>query len=86
EKTAKQEIKESIADKKFVLTGSLKSYTRKELEDIITNAGGKTSSSVSKNTDFVIAGENAGSKLAKAQELGVPVISEEEFIEMYSKA
>ena len=86
EKTAKQEIKESIADKKFVLTGSLKSYTRKELEDTITNAGGKTSSSVSKNTDFVIAGENAGSKLAKAQELGVPVISEEEFIEMYSKA
>ena len=65
--------------KTFVLTGSLQKYTRKEAEDIIERLGGKTSGSVSKKTDYVLAGEDAGSKLIKAQSLGVTVISEDEF-------
>lgn len=66
----------------FVLTGSLEKYTRTEAADIIENFGGKTSSSVSKKTTYVLAGEEAGSKLDKAQKLGVSIISEEEFIDM----
>ena len=68
--------------KTFVLTGSLENYTRDEATKIIENLGGKTSSSVSKKTDYVLAGEDAGSKLKKAQELGVNIISEEEFAVM----
>ena len=70
--------------KTFVLTGSLENYTRKEAEDIIEKFGGKTSGSVSKKTDYVLAGEDAGSKLTKAQNLGVTVITEEEFGKMIS--
>ena len=65
--------------KTFVLTGSLENYTRKEAEDIIEKFGGKTSSSVSKKTDYVLAGNEAGSKLSKAESLGITVISEDEF-------
>ena len=65
--------------KTFVLTGSLEKFTRKEAEDIIENFGGKTSSQVSKKTSYVLAGSEAGSKLEKAQALGVQIISEEEF-------
>ena len=68
--------------KTFVLTGSLEKYTRKEAEDIIERLGGKTSGSVSKKTDYVLAGEEAGSKLTKAQSLGIQIISEEEFSQM----
>ena len=68
--------------KTFVLTGTLPTYKRSEAAAIIESFGGKTSSSVSKNTDFVLAGEEAGSKLDKANALGVKVISETEFIEM----
>ena len=68
--------------KTFVLTGSLEKITRKEAEDIIEKFGGKTSSSVSKKTDYVLAGEEAGSKLTKAQSLGITIISEEEFEKM----
>ena len=68
--------------KTFVLTGTLETLTRKEAEDIIEKFGGKTSSSVSKKTDYVIAGEEAGSKLTKAQSLGVTIISENEFKQM----
>ena len=68
--------------KTFVLTGTLPTYTRAEAGEIIERFGGKTSSSVSKKTDYVLAGEEAGSKLDKAQKLGVTVIDEAEFNEM----
>ena len=66
----------------FVLTGSLEKYTRDEATEIIEKFGGKTSSSVSKKTSYVLAGEEAGSKLTKAQNLGVNIISEQDFEEM----
>ena len=66
----------------FVLTGSLESFTRDEAGNIIEEFGGKVSGSVSKKTSYVLAGEDAGSKLTKAQSLGVKVISEEEFKDM----
>ncbi len=68
--------------KTFVLTGTLPTMTRSQASKLIEENGGKTSSSVSKKTDFVLAGEDAGSKLTKAQALGVRVISEEEFLSM----
>ena len=70
--------------KTFVLTGSLENYTRDEASDIIESFGGKVSGSVSKKTSYVLAGEEAGSKLTKAQELGVTIISEQEFNQMIS--
>ena len=73
---------ERFYGKVFVLTGSLEKYTRDEASEIIENFGGKTSGSVSKKTDFVLAGEDAGSKLRKANELGIKVITEQEFEEM----
>ncbi len=73
---------ERFAGKTFVLTGSLENYTREEASQIIEKFGGKTSGSVSKKTDYVLAGEEAGSKLRKAQELGVTVLSEKDFEEM----
>ena len=65
-----------------MLTGNLANYTRSEASEIIESLGGSTSSSVSKKTDYVLAGEEAGSKLTKAQSLGVTIISEEEFSNM----
>lgn len=73
-----------FAGKTFVLTGTLSRYTRSEAKEIIENLGGKVSGSVSKKTSFVLAGEDAGSKLQKAESLGVPVISEAEFEQMAS--
>ena len=70
--------------KTFVLTGSLENYTRDKASDIIESFGGKVSGSVSKKTSYVLAGEEAGSKLTKAQELGVTIISEQEFNQMIS--
>ena len=66
----------------FVLTGTLTKYTRNEASEIIEKFGGKTSSSVSKKTSYVLAGEEAGSKLTKANTLGVAVISEDDFEDM----
>lgn len=71
-----------LEGKSFVLTGTLEHYSREQASEIIEKFGGKTSSSVSKKTDYVLAGEEAGSKLKKAQELGVTIISEEEFMAM----
>jgi DNA ligase (NAD+) len=68
-----------LADKTIVVTGSLKKYTRESIQDRIKQLGGRPSSSVSKKTDFVLAGENAGSKLTKARELGIHVLTEDEF-------
>lgn len=75
-------VDERFAGKTFVLTGSLEKYSREEASNIIEKFGGKTSSSVSKKTSYVLAGDDAGSKLTKAQSLGVTVISEADFEEM----
>lgn len=71
-----------LTGKTFVLTGSLSKYTREEAAEKIRNAGGKVASSVSAKTDYVVAGESAGSKLEKARELGVTVVSEDDFASM----
>lgn len=68
--------------KKIVVTGSLNKYTRKEIENLIETNGGNTSSSVSKVTDYVIVGDNPGSKKDKAKEFNVPILTEDEFIEL----
>ena len=79
----KQEEEDNRFDGKvFVLTGSLEKYSREEASDIIEKFGGKTSSSVSKKTSYVLAGEDAGSKLVKAQNLGITILTEQEFIDM----
>lgn len=74
-----ESIDNRFEGKTFVLTGSLSEFTRKEAEEIIEKYGGKTSSSVSKKTTYLLAGEEAGSKLTKAQSLGITIISEQEF-------
>jgi len=66
----------------FVLTGALEKFTRDEASAMIEERGGKSASSVSKKTTYVVAGEAAGSKLRKAQELGIPVLTEDDFLEM----
>jgi DNA ligase (NAD+) len=68
-----------LAGKTIVVTGTLKQYKRDEIEELIRKFGGRASGSVSKKTDFVVAGDEAGSKLEKAKQLGVKVIDEDEF-------
>ncbi len=80
---SREEIKDArFAGKTFVLTGTLEGFTRDEATQIIERFGGKASGSVSKKTDYVLAGESAGSKLTKAQALGIPIITETQFREM----
>lgn len=79
---AEEQTDNRFAGMTFVLTGTLETMTRQEGEALVVSLGGKASSSVSKKTTYVVAGENAGSKLTKAQTLGVPVLTEAEFIEM----
>jgi len=81
------ESKRAVADtrfagKVFVLTGALSKFTRDEATEKIELFGGKASGSVSKKTSFVVVGENAGSKERKARELGIPILTEDEFLEM----
>ena len=80
--TQKEKIDNRFEGKTFVLTGTLPTLSRNEASELIEKYGGKTASSVSKKTSFVLAGEEAGSKLEKAQKLGVMIISEQEFNEM----
>ncbi len=75
-------ISDEFKGKTFVLTGTLQNMTRDEASEKIKEKGGKTSTSVSKNTSFVVAGENAGSKLDKAQKLGVIILTENDFLNM----
>ena len=81
-KSGGAETSQLLSGQTFVLTGTLPTLKRSEAAKLIEDNGGKVSSSVSKNTDFVIAGEDAGSKLTKAESLGVRVISEAEFLNM----
>ena len=69
----------------IVVTGTLPNYSREEIQDLIEKNGGKASGSVSKKTSYVVAGEAAGSKLAKAQSLGVPVLTEQELLELIER-
>ena len=78
-------VGELFASKTFVLTGTLPTMSRDEASALIKQNGGKTVGSVSKKTDFVVAGEAAGSKLTKAQELGIRIISESDLLEMIEK-
>jgi DNA ligase (NAD+) len=72
----------TLAGKTFVVTGTLQQHTRDEIHELIERNGGRAASSVSKNTDFLIAGEKAGSKLDKARTLGVEIVTEDQFLAM----
>lgn len=76
--------KAAISGKIFVLTGTLPNLERKTASEMIERAGGKTSSSVSKKTDYVLCGDNPGSKYTKAQELGIPILDEAAFLALFN--
>ena len=78
--TERKKVKQNFfKDKTFVITGTLKNFSREEAGDKIVSLGGKVTSSVTSKTDFLIAGENAGSKLDKAKELNIKILSEKDF-------
>jgi DNA ligase (NAD+) len=78
----KAKTKGKLAGKTIVVTGILQNFSRQQIEEAIRSAGGKTASSVSKNTDYVLAGAEPGSKLDKAQQLGVKIVNEKQFLKM----
>ena len=75
-------LSEKLINKSIVFTGTLTQFTRDEAKSITENHGGKTRTSVSKNTTFVVAGNGSGSKLKKANELGIPILTEQEFLNL----
>ena len=77
----KSKASNELAGMTIVVTGTMQNFTRQQIEQAIKDHGGKASSSISKKTTFLIAGEDAGSKLEKARKLGVKVIDENEFIQ-----
>lgn len=79
------QLSNALEGKTFVITGTLPTYERKDMEKLVEDHGGKVSSSVSKKTSYIIVGENAGSKLDKARELGVPVLSEAEALVLFAQ-
>lgn len=83
---AEQQSGSPLAGKTIVVTGTMERMGRKEIEALIERLGGKAAASVSKKTDYVLAGESAGSKLEKAHSLGVPVMRETEFFEWIGEA
>ncbi len=82
---AEQTAPQTLAGKKFVVTGSLVDFTREEIKEFISQHGGKVSDGISKQTDYLVVGENAGSKLEKAQALGVTILSEAQLKELAEK-
>ncbi len=85
-KAEEKELASNVLEgKKIVMTGTLPTLSRNEAKQLIEKHGGKTASSVSKNTDFVLAGESAGSKLTKAQDLGITVLDEDAFLKMINE-
>jgi DNA ligase (NAD+) len=79
ELVAEKKVSQKLSGKIFVVTGTLQNFSRVGAKDAIKKFGGKVASSISAKTDFLVAGENAGSKLRKAGELGITVLSEDEF-------
>ncbi|HOM17774.1 MAG TPA: helix-hairpin-helix domain-containing protein, partial [Thermoguttaceae bacterium] len=82
EQAAEPTASRTLEGKTFVVTGTLKKYSRDQIHELIQRHGGRPTSSVSKNTDYLIVGDEPGSKLAKAKQLGVPILTEEEFEKM----
>ncbi|HHY46110.1 MAG TPA: NAD-dependent DNA ligase LigA [Firmicutes bacterium] len=80
-----EQVPQTLAGKTFVLTGALEGFTREEAEDLIRRMGGRVSGSVSRKTDYVVVGRDPGSKYDRARELGIPILSEEEFLKMAGK-
>jgi DNA ligase (NAD+) len=74
-----------LSNKKFVFTGSLIKFSRNKASDIIKNNGGVVTSSITKNTDFLVVGENPGSKLDKAKKLNIRTLDEEEFLNLINE-
>ena len=85
EEHTEKQTKEAFAGKTFVLTGTMVAMDRKTAQEKIESLGGKASSSVSKKTNYVVAGENAGSKLTKAEELGMTILSEDEILRLHEE-
>jgi DNA ligase (NAD+) len=81
-KEEREAVKQTLAGQTFVLTGGMEALTREEAKEAIEKLGGRVSSSVSAKTGYVVAGENPGSKLEKARELGVAIINEQELLAM----